>query len=154
LSRWLIAFICSVGLISIRQSSYIDERRLKAEQREQHCLAKNVFYEAGNQSLIGKVAVAHVTLNRLRSKQQFHCGSICDVVYQRKQFSWTMNRHHESRTQKDWRWRESIDVAKKCFKSHQDPTGGALFFHTKRVRPYWSQKKKRTVTIGDHIFYK
>lgn len=148
MSRWLIAFICSVSLISVTQSLRIDENRLKIEQ---HCLAKNIFYEAGNQTITGKVAVAHVTLNRLRSKR--FPGSICQVVYQRNQFSWTLNSRFPKRTQKDWRWREATEVAKKCL-NFKDPTRGALFFHSRQVRPYWSTHKSRTVLIGNHIFYK
>jgi len=42
-------------------------------------LAKNIFYEAGNQEIKGKIAVAYVTLNRTRDKK--FPKSICNVVY-------------------------------------------------------------------------
>jgi spore germination cell wall hydrolase CwlJ-like protein len=37
---------------------------------------------------------------------------------------------------------------------YKDPTFGAMYFHTKQIRPRWMNRVKRTVTIGNHIFYK
>ena len=45
------------------------------------CLADNVYYEAGNQSIAGKKAVAYVTLNRLQSRNW--PNSVCEIVYQK-----------------------------------------------------------------------
>jgi N-acetylmuramoyl-L-alanine amidase len=144
----IFLFFLTIVSISASQTLQINEKQLIEEQ---HCLEKNIFYEAGNQSERGKVAVAYVTLNRMRSKT--YPNTFCSVVYQRKQFSWTLNRHHESRTQKDKRWRESCRIAKQ-FRKYKDPTRGALFFHSKQVNPSWSCKRKRTISIGNHIFYK
>ena len=48
--------------------------------KERICLAKNIYFEAGNQPLAGRLAVAHVTLNRVLD-QQFP-NSICEGIYQ------------------------------------------------------------------------
>ena len=53
---------------------------------EAFCLAKNIYFEAGNQPLIGKVAVSHVVLNRVDSS--LYPDTICDVVYQSR---WRIN---------------------------------------------------------------
>ena len=33
-------------------------------------------------------------------------------------------------------------------------TDGALYFHTRSVRPDWSRRFARTTTIGHHMFYR
>jgi len=58
------------------------------------CLAENIYYEAGNQDRNGQLAVALVTMNRV--KHGFS-NSICSVVKQKTakvcQFSWKCERH-------------------------------------------------------------
>jgi spore germination cell wall hydrolase CwlJ-like protein len=44
------------------------------------CLVRNVYHESRGESLIGQAAVAHVTLNRVRSPA--YPDSVCDVVWQ------------------------------------------------------------------------
>ena len=57
------------------------------------CLAQNIYFEARNQPTQGKIAVAHVVLNRVKSKR--YPNSACEVIRQggqerrhRCQFSW------------------------------------------------------------------
>ena len=51
------------------------------------CLVRNVYHESRNQSLLGQAAVAHVTLSRVKSP--LYPDSVCGVVWQKGQFSWT-----------------------------------------------------------------
>lgn len=51
---------------------------------ELNCLAKNIYYEAGSESLEGKVAVGVVTLNRVGDGR--FGNSVCGVVKQRTVF--------------------------------------------------------------------
>ena len=52
------------------------------ENGETICLAKNIYFEAGNQPLAGKVAVAQVVFNRM--EHSAYPKDICGVVYQAK----------------------------------------------------------------------
>jgi spore germination cell wall hydrolase CwlJ-like protein len=54
------------------------------------CLALNIFHEARSEPLESQVAVAAVTINRLKDKD--HPSSICEVVYEPKAFSWTRHK--------------------------------------------------------------
>ena len=54
---------------------------------EHDCLIDNVIYEAAGESVTGMVAVIEVTMNRVESKR--YPDTICGVVYQQEQFSWT-----------------------------------------------------------------
>ena len=52
-------------------------------------LALNVFHEARGEKLEGQIAVINVVLNRVKS--DLYPDNIVEVVYQNKQFSWTLN---------------------------------------------------------------
>lgn len=129
--------------------------------REVICLADNIFFEAGNQSDLGKKAVAYVTLNRLSSTK--FPDNVCSIVYAKKynvcQFSWVC-KHASLRKRKQKEpdmWQRSLSVAHSVIHSYNwkdDPTRGALHFHADYVNPYWSKVLIKTVTIDNHIFYR
>lgn len=128
----------------------------KVNETQVMCLAKNIYYEAGAESDKGKAAVAHVTLNRANSS--LFPNSVCAVVYQKSrgicQFSWVCQRKSYPKTLSE-NWEESVRAAKQALGGHSvDPTYGALFFHAVYVNPGWSRTLKRTIRIGDHVFYR
>ena len=148
-------------LISINSYSY-------AFDTEQICLAKNIYFEAGNQPLAGRLAVAHVTLNRVID-QQFP-NSICEVIYQadwhenwkgnivpllgKCQFSWFCDGKSDKPTDLKT-WNESLEIASKLLHTKPlDITEGALWYHADYVKPSWSKHLKHIVTIENHLFYK
>ena len=63
------------------------EQRASADLSEDdlECLVRNVYHECRGESLIGQAAVAHVTLNRVRSPA--YPDTVCGVVWQSGQFS-------------------------------------------------------------------
>lgn len=116
------------------------------------CMAMNIYHEARGESKLGQIAVAHVTLNRVKSK--LYPNTICKVVYQHGQFSWTQDNISDKPKHKklyDKIKLLSIDIMKGKYK---DPTFGAMYFHTRQISPRWMNRVKRTVTIGNHIFYR
>lgn len=124
-----------------------------ANNRELKCLADNIYYEAGNQSTHGKLAVAAVTINRVNSPR--FPKSVCSVVYQRTrgtcQFSWTCMRKY---VPNPVRYAEAKRVAEKVlFAGANDGVLGknVLFYHADYVNPGWNLR--RVTKIGDHIFY-
>jgi len=118
------------------------------------CLAKNIYFEANNQSYIGQQAVAWVTLNRVYSDN--YPNNICDVVFQYKQFSWTIDgRSNIPRSIK--KFSVALAAAIYVYTNYgriKDPTKGATMYHTVYISPYWHYDYKPTVIIGDHIFLK
>ena len=44
-----------------------------------HCLAQNIYFEAGNQPLAGKIAVANVTLNRVEHDK--FPNNVCETLW-------------------------------------------------------------------------
>ena len=125
-----------------------------ANNRELKCLADNIYYEAGNQSSTGKLAVAAVTINRVKSPK--FPKSVCSVVYQRTrgtcQFSWVCEGKKKVRSQ--MQYAESKRIAEKVLLSganHGIFGRNVLFYHADYVNPRWNLR--RVTKIGDHIFY-
>lgn len=132
---------------------------------EKECLAKNLYFEARGQPLEGQLAVALVTINRVKSAR--FPNSICNVVWQQNhsrtgklvaQFSWTLD--GKSDVPVNTRaWNSSYRLADVILSggsinSFYDFTDGALFYHAVYVAPYWKHEMELVTAIGDHIFYK
>lgn len=118
------------------------------QQKQVQCLAKNVYHEARGEPYKGQVAIALVTLNRVYS--DLYPDTICSVVYQKGQFSWTKN---ESKIRDNESWNTAVNIAYKVLAEYDHlKKFGATHFHNKGVSPRW--KLKQISTIGNHVFYK
>ena len=120
------------------------------------CLAKNVYFEAGNQEDEGMMAVALVTLNRVHSKQ--FAGDACSVVHEKLgkvcQFSWICENTHKSIDKAVYNRAKAIALYTYVnYNKIGDITHGATYYHATYVNPGWEHLEK-TVKIGKHIFYK
>jgi spore germination cell wall hydrolase CwlJ-like protein len=120
-------------------------------KKDLECLAKNIYFEARGESKEGKIAVAQVTLNRVIHQTEFN-KTICGVVYQKDQFSWTNDRVLNIKD--NYQWEEAQHIALgilqgKLFLENFD----ALYFHANYVKPTWRNTKQYITTIGKHIFY-
>lgn len=164
----IVAVYGSVSLlqwaISNKQANYqvTDSSQITAEVRERQlaCLAKNIYYEAGNQPFEGKVAVAQVTINRTESGQ--YPSDICKTIYQKNivyekvlcQFSWVCDRDTTVKAINKVSFKESEEVAKKVLlEGFRLPSlKEAMYFHGDYINPGW--KRERITKIGNHIFYK
>lgn len=135
---------------------------------DEYCLAQNIYFEAGNQPLAGKIAVSQVVLNRLEHNS--YPGTVCGVIYDAKyvenwrgnmvprrnqcQFSWFCDgKSDEPLDTKTWM--ESLTVARDVMDGfYGDITEGATHYHSVYVNPYWADSLNETVVINEHIFYK
>lgn len=116
------------------------------------CMEFAIYHEANNQSHAGKVAVAHVIVNRTKNVR--FPKDVCSVIKQkykgRCEFSfvcvpnWTKVKIPDNIRQLAF----DIVVNRKI----ADNTNGALFFHHSSL-PEWDGLMKVKV-IGDHIFYR
>ena len=126
-----------------------DQRVLMPLQKALMCLALNIYHEARGEPLDGQIAVAMVTMNRAT----WQSANICQVVYERKQFSWT-HRENDHTPQEPAAWTRAKRVASRVIAGHhEDMTNGATHFHAREVQPGWRHSLKKTATIGQHIFY-
>jgi len=157
----------SLVFVSLLSVGFISKINAWDENGEVACLAEAIYFEAGNQSDAGRLAVGHVVLNRQEMRE--YPNTICDVVHQaeyrenwkgnmipvkhRCQFSYFCDGKPEiiedSKT-----WNESYMLATLLVNGMYDFTHGASHYHNDSVHPYWADHLKHTVTIDNHIFYK
>ena len=133
---------------------------IKVREQQLDCLAINIYREAGYESFEGKVAVAQVTMNRVKDGR--FGKDVCGVVYQKNvvmekvvcQFSWACDAVHKNRPVNKAAYNESYEVAKKVLLEgfKLDVLKEALYYHANYVNPKWSLEK--IGAIGNHIFYK
>jgi spore germination cell wall hydrolase CwlJ-like protein len=92
------------------------------------CMVQNVYFEARGEDALGQAAIAHVTLNRVRSPA--YPDSVCGVVWQKGQFSWTEDRKSDRMTDLD-AIGKAVDTALAASRDKiKDPTGGAITTRT------------------------
>ncbi len=115
------------------------------------CLAKNVYFEARGEPRLDQIAVAHVTVNR--SQARAFPNSVCGVVYQRGQFSWTRDANSDVPRDRS-AWNRSLQVAQGVLsESHADPTDGATYFwNPHRVTPPWARRMVTTLRTASHAY--
>lgn len=128
----------------------------QAVMKEVECLARNIYFEAGGEPRAGKIAVAEVTMNRVKSKQ--YPRTVCGVVHQKVrgtcQFSWVCEGKKTVRRSSD-AWQDSVKIAENILISKKEYgiIGSAKHFHAVYVDPSWAESKKFIKKIGQHIFY-
>ena len=137
----------------------------KAKADEVECLALNIYHEARNQPTAGKLAVAQVTLNRV--KHDRFPNTICGVVYQgyylnnnpikhKCQFSWWCDGKSD-KPKEIQSWNYALMLARHMHEGifdNIDVVKDATHYHAVYVKPYWTKEKKKVKVIADHIFYK
>ena len=138
----------------IKQFLVHTNERLKYTSADAECMAKNIYHEAGVEPIEGKFAVAQVTLNRLREKRWGH--SICDVVYSKAQFSWTLNKKKRHEQPKGPLWAESKAVAKRVLAQgvRVPSLAQSTYYHADYVKPLWAKSVVKIQQVGQHVFYK
>lgn len=122
------------------------------------CLTEAVYYEAANEPLEGRRAVAQVVLNRVRHPA--YPKSVCGVVYQGYQkwtgcqFSFTCD-GSLTRSPMRRQWLEAESVARAALAGYVEPSvGTATHYHADYVLPKWAFQLGKIEQIGRHIFYR
>jgi len=134
-----------------------------------YCLSEAIYFEAGNQPFVGKMAVAEVILNRV--EHITYPNNICDVVHQgpvreswkrdgtyypvrwRCQFTYWCDGKADVPLESDT-WEQSLSAAYLMITGNVSVVEGATHYHATYVSPSWAKNLRKLVTIEDHIFYK
>jgi N-acetylmuramoyl-L-alanine amidase len=128
-----------------------------------HWMALTMWGEARSEGEEGMRAVGHVIRNRWLAKR--YGAYVTDTVSQAFQFSaWNegdpnraamlaiedLPKDGESYRQ----WLEAKRLASEILAGRsEDPTGGALFYHTTAVNPRWAEGMTPATQLGEHLFY-
>ena len=166
-NRNLIIIGCTMlGLLLLRNELRMDKVEDKLDQitdiiqtsekvnytkNDLDCLTRNVYYEAGVEDTPGKYAVAHVTVNRL--KTGYWGKSVCKVVYAKKQYSWTAQK--KLPRPNPTVWAESRAVAEKVLTGYRvSGLMHSLYYHAIYIKdPKWADTQHEAGQIGNHVFY-
>jgi spore germination cell wall hydrolase CwlJ-like protein len=170
----IIAILCAGFLLgpslSEENAKIIDlsrtelvERNYKVQKtiKEEKCLTEAIYYEAGNQSEIGKEAVALVILNRVGQKHRPKtiCGVIAQahIIEDKKvcQFSfWCATKYKPNKE----KWAESQKISHRVLQNFWNRVimsqyGLAVYYHADYVKPKWRKTKLFLGKIDKHLFY-
>ena len=142
-------------------------------------MAEALFFETGNQPMIGVLGAAEVILNRVESNRW--PNSVCGVVHQgplnkwwkkqgkivpvkwKCQFSYYCDGKSDdvSNIVGTKTWAKVIKAVNFVYsqfgKLQRDGisiTNGATHYHTTRVNPRWGPLLEHTITIQDHKFFR
>ena len=160
----IIAFIIIIGVcitynpiqMFIAQEEPVEVVAKVVDPKQLACMAKNIFYEAGNESILGQAAVARVVMNRI---SHGFAKTPCAVVYQSHivekvvddeptkvklcQFSWVCEGKGEpNKNSQRYKLAQQVAYDVMANDAYNDVVPkSALFFHNLTVDPFWPYKQ-------------
>jgi spore germination cell wall hydrolase CwlJ-like protein len=138
LVRVLIAVIACVVFMTTRV-----EAQLTAAEK---CHVENIYHEARGESWSGWALVKATVENRVKDSRW--PSTVCEVVHQPNQFSWTVNPNEVTDMDS---WNRIVIFVKEG--SHSD-FAGATHYHTTSINPWWASSYEYLGTMGSHKYYK
>jgi spore germination cell wall hydrolase CwlJ-like protein len=159
----LIQSVTQAKMNRLKEGQFLnspDVVSIKTRERQLDCMAMNIYREAGHEPFEGKVAVAQVTMNRVKDGR--FGDDVCGVIYKKNvvmekvvcQFSWACDSAAKTAPINNSAYNESYEVAKKVILEgfKLGVLKDALYYHANYVNPQWQLDK--IGQIGNHIFYK
>ena len=145
--------VSSTAVTNLMNIETPDCRRLR--NSELACLACNIYFEARGEPVRGQLAVAKITLNRASLTNNKR--SVCRVVWEKHQFTWTSRR--KLKVYEDEAWAKSVDLAALMLRDGDlinvvpVKEGKLLYYHDKALKPKWAKEMTRVAVIGSHAIY-
>lgn len=115
------------------------------------CLALNVYWEARGEEPDAQYMIAEVVMERAYTAG--YPKDICDIVWQKGQFSWT----HDGKSDKPKdipAWLQAQIVANTVLLYGSEFNTGATDYATIDSHPYWASDMDIIGRYGNHIFYR
>lgn len=129
---------------------------------EYRCAVRNLYHEGRGEGLVGQAFIVKSVLNRVRDTKHPH--SICKVIYQRMQFSWThqipKNKQQvPNKTTSEKELLKQLEALSTVVilldRVGIDFTDNSKYYHSTRVKPKWDYSKLVKIkVVGNHVFYK
>lgn len=134
-------------------------------------MTATVYGEARGEPYLGKVAVAHVIVNRAkrpgwwsRQVDDVKDDTPAAVCVDKYQFScWNESDPNSSVVRKiaierldpyeNKSIRSCLYAVLAAIEGEQDPTDNATHYHTKNILPHWAEDLDPSFAIGNHLFY-
>ena len=152
---YLALIVMFAMLISDKANAY-------DENNEAYCLAQNMYFEAGNQPVAGKIAVSQVVINR--TNHMNYPSTICGVVYDAKyrenwkgnfvpirhqcQFSWFCDGKSDD-PEDSKTWIQCLTLARNILQGeYGDITEGATHYHNVYVCLLYTSPSPRDRSVS------
>lgn len=159
IKKLLLLFVLAITPIAIEAKHW-------SNKTDFQCMIANLYFEARGEGIEGMKAVAKVTMNRVKSKR--YPSTVCGVVFQRKQFSWThqqkwkaidriMQGNVSKLRGKDLQaYKNAVIIASSAVENKINirSLDGSMFYHATYVKPKWARKMHRVAVVGTHVFYR
>ena len=119
------------------------------------CLAVAIFFEARGEPHTGQEMVAEVVMNRVEHHK--FPDTVCDVVYEDRQFSFTHDGIPDSldayELPEDRRMADKAIVMAHEFLNGYRFGATSTHFHADYVEPFWTNHYEFDGLVGSHLFY-
>ena len=116
-------------------------------------VASTLILEAGGEYYTGAMEAVHEVIHNRSMKRKMTMPAVCLQAWQFSCWNDQDISKGVAKAMKHPRWNEAmkiVDTAKMT-----NFTNGSDHYYAKYIRePYWASSLTRTVTIGQHIFYK
>lgn len=121
------------------------------EEQEYQILLRIVEAEAGGEDTTGKMLVANVVMNRVRSG--YFPNTVSEVVYQRSEGKAQFSPTVDGRIDRVCVSQDTMEAVARVL-SGEDISAGALYFKSVHSSSSWfDQSLNRVLEHGNHIFY-
>jgi len=122
------------------------------DSEEMNCMSLNIYHEARGEPEHGQLLVAHVVMNRVDAAQW--PDTVCGVVYQDKQFSWTHDNISDDTPNHRAR-QKSREIARQAMSGRgKRKVDGPTHYHASNIVPWWASKLEFMYGVGNHKFYR
>lgn len=150
MKKLILMFLATVSVNSVA----VAEECSLNEQIE--ALALNIYHEARGEGIDGMLMVAEVTMNRV-----FHPAfpdTVCEVVYQPHQFSWTIMSEEFQRPDDIQLLDEALRIAEYTLVHAEEIGMGTNATHYLNPSllenlPSWTFVYQEVGRVGNHVFY-
>lgn len=141
-------FIVFLLLLMIPVPCFTPETGFYFNYKQIECLVKNVYHEARGESKHGRLLVTATVINRAAIKKK----SYCEVVYEYKQYSWTLDKRLLDKKIPPAVYRNlETEILQAIDTNSLNKT--VTHYHRKDIKPHWSKSLKFFVKVENHIFY-
>lgn len=162
--RFFIVAVAGILIISPESATATEQRKCTSPKiscgprnNDRQCLICNCFFESRGEPEEGQKLVTRAVIARTKSDADNWPNSVCGVVYQASQFSWTADKNSNA-------FCPSFPEAQVCMKTtdqvlrNPQASSAPLWFHTPNVKPVWRKKLKLCKVgsggrVGNHVFY-
>lgn len=153
MKKYILPFVATVCFALYSSAAVAKKCDPNNRANEIRVLALNMYHEARGEGPIAMQMVGEVTLNRVESVN--YPNSICGVVYQKGQFSWTRKKDQTPHEKESWDLAMKIASGLVNGDIHYIDNGATHFLNLSDISktPKWIRRFERVGKYGSHTFY-